>query len=252
MLNQEWLQAFLPIGTLKGNRWTAIGAGFLFLDEPIVWLVTAKHVIRTAGESAVGVLIGRRNGGVELVNVTDFHQAHDLWWHEHEGADVAIGLMPQNPDWSMKAVGRDLCLPIDEALPSLVCYTVGCPYGLRGLDPTRATPLVLDGIIAGTNSTRREIYATTPTFPGNSGGPLLVLKTPFNPSGGLVVGQQIMHVGGVMIQTSLLPDPEDSGIPPLHLGVALSMEVVLELLDGQAVQAARRGIMEKMSKGGAP
>jgi S1-C subfamily serine protease len=125
-----------------------------------------------------------------------------------------------------------------EIIPSMLSFTVGCPYGLPGVDPQQATPLVLHGAISGVNRESRKIYTSAPTFPGNSGGPLLVVRPPFDPSGRtIMVGSPTVLLAGIMLESALLssPIPGDK-IPPLHLGVAAPIEAVFTLLDSPQAQ----------------
>ena len=117
-------------------------------------------------------------------------------------------------------------------------FTVGCPYGIHGVDPQQATPLVLDGVISGVDTASRKIYTSAPTFPGNSGGPLIAFRSPLLPMGGMEVGRYILGFAGIMLETRLLPatDPV-SRIPPLHLGVAAPADAVLALLESDQARA---------------
>lgn len=248
MLTKEWLCAFVPLGILHDDqKWVAIGAGFLYLEPPVVWLVTASHVIRDAGQRPLTALVSDNNGRLIVVNLTEVHQNSGLHWHTDDTHDVAIGLMPQDASWQIKAITKEFCLPFSEILPSMTCYTVGCPYGVRSIDPTKATPLVLDGVVAGVNSVTKEIYTSAPTFPGNSGGPLLIFVSPINPAGGMVVGRTTLFVAGIMKQTALVPDPAQA-LLPLHLGIGVSIDPVLQLLDSPSVRAERERVLQSAPK----
>jgi hypothetical protein len=260
MLSTEWLSAFAPIGRLReDNLWAAFGACVFFHKSPFLWIVTARHVVSKVGPAAVTVLVTRSSGeGVVVVEVGKILANHGLSWIEDEKNDLAIAPMPVPPDCTIKSVTAENCLHFSNLLPSMPCFTVGCPYGLHGLNPQRATPLVLDGVISGLDPVSRKIYTSAPTFPGNSGGPLIALRTPFEPFGGLTVGRPTVLFAGIMLETVLLPasdpvayssPPSYSGyatlagakpspsldsvcaIPPLHLGVAVPADAVLALLD---------------------
>ena len=243
MLNEEWLKAFLPVGVLRDAQWAATGAGFLLSDDPFAWVVTAKHVVAEVRGADIGTFVSKVNGDIEFVNLSDAHRNGGLGWHLHESEDVAVGLMPLDTNWDIKALSRNHCIGFSQITPSSACYTVGCPYGLPGLDPTRNTPLVLDGIVSGTSSSPKRIYTSAPTFPGNSGGPLVIVQAPFNPVGGLTVGGQIVFVGGVMSQTALIPNPNDSSFPPLHLGIATPIEFAWELVEREPARAQKRKLI---------
>jgi hypothetical protein len=118
------------------------------------------------------------------------------------------------------------------------CFTIGCPYGLRGVDPGKATPLVLDGVIAGVNQSNRRIFTNAATFPGNSGGPLIAVRSPFAPDGSMMVGRPTVLLAGIVLQSALVPSPMPGDLtPPLHLGVAAPADAVLGLLDSEQAQA---------------
>jgi S1-C subfamily serine protease len=240
MLSTEWLSAFAPVGRLQDdNQWAAFGAGVFFHKPPLLWIITARHVVQKVGPSALTVLVTRSSGeGVIVVKVGEILANHGLSWVEDENNDLAAAPMPTSPDFGIKAVALENCLPITELVPSMPCFTVGCPYGLHGLNPQKATLLVLDGVISGVDPVSRKVYTSAPTFPGNSGGPLIAVRSPFSPDGMIVAGRSTVLLGGIMLGTVLLPavDPI-SRIPPLHLGIAAPADAVLTLLDSDQARA---------------
>jgi hypothetical protein len=265
MLSTEWLSAFAPVGGLRQDSlWAAFGACVLFHKPPLLWMVTARHVVEKVGRKALTVLVTRSSGqGVIVVQVGEILTQHGFSWIEDEANDLAAAPMPASPEFGIKAVTPENCLPLDKLLPSMPCFTLGCPFGLHGLDPQRATPLVLDGVISGVDPSSRRVYTSAPTFPGNSGGPLLVVRSPFDPAGMMFVGRPTVLFAGIMLQTVLIPagDPAShiptvhSGyvppvsvqlgtaglstgrIPPVHLGVAAPADAVLTLLDSDQARA---------------
>src|SRR5262249_21132417 len=147
----EWLSAFAPVGSLQeDNLWVAAGAGVFFNKPPLLWLVTANHVVEAVGPQKVSVLVTRSdNNGVVIVELGNCLAARRISWARDPHNVLAATPMPVSPEFGLKAVSAGDCLSLEELLPSMPCFTVGCPYGLRGLDPQRATPLVLDGVISG-------------------------------------------------------------------------------------------------------
>ena len=177
MLSREWLSAFVPLGVSQSTtEWRAIGSGMLLHDPPVIWLVTANHVVDAAGGQEIAPLVTAKAGGKVLARIHEFQKLHGYGWHVNESADIAVTLMPVSPDWDIKAIDDSLCIGESELVPSMPCYTVGCPYEVMGFDPRSATPLVLDGIISGLNQDTGQIYTSVPTFPGNSGGPIIVRR----------------------------------------------------------------------------
>jgi hypothetical protein len=239
MLNAEWLSAFVPIGALRGrSNWLPFGAGVLFNHGNGIWVVTAGHVLEQIGWESVAIMFSRSTGpGVVVMQLGDVHREAGLSWVRDAKQDLACALVPTSTDIRMKAVTDGLCIALNEVTPSQQCFTVGCPYGVRGFDPDTATPLVLSGVISGTSASEGLVYTSAPTFPGNSGGPLVVVRSPFDVSGRLVVGQSTVWLAGIVIQTTLVssPNPEDR-MPPLHLGIARSVDAVLSLLGSTAAK----------------
>jgi hypothetical protein len=244
MLSNEWLSAFAPVGVLKAdNQWAALGACIFFHKPPIVWLVTANHVVEKAGRQALTVLVTRSSGeGIIVVEVGKILAQHAVSWVQDEVNDLAVAPMPTPVDTGIKAVTAENCLRLDNLVPSMPCFTVGCPYGLPGVNPERPTPLVLDGVISGVDPRTRKVYTSTPTFPGNSGGPLIAVRSPFNPQGMMTVGSPTVFLAGIMLSTNLLYDPDStSRLPPLHLGVAAPTDALLALVESdQALAISER------------
>jgi hypothetical protein len=238
MLSTEWLSAFAPVGSLRdNNQWAAFGACVFFHKPPRVWMVTARHVVEKVGRQALTVLVTRSAGdGVIVVKVGQILADHGFAWVEDEVNDLAAAPMPASPDFGIAAVTPEKCLPLTELSPSMPCFTAGCPYGLPCLDPQRATPLVLDGVISGVDPASRKVYTSAPTFPGNSGGPLIAFRNPLLPYGGLEVGLPILVLAGIMLQTARLSDPAGQN-PPLQLGIAAPADAVLALLDSDQARA---------------
>src|SRR5258708_30760699 len=240
MLSTEWLSAVAPVGSLRDdNQWAAAGACVFFHKPPHLWLVTARHVVEAVGRQLLTALVGRSAGeGVIVVKVGEILASHRFAWVEDEANDLAAAPMPGSPDFGIKAVTAENCLRITELVPSMPCFTVGCPYGLHGLDPQRPTPLVLDGVISGVNPVSRKVYTSAPTFQGNSGGPLIAVRLPFNPAGMITAGRPVVLFAGIMLETYLLPGPDPANrIPPLHLGVAAPADLVLDLLASEEARA---------------
>jgi hypothetical protein len=236
-------------------------------------MVTARHVVKKIGPLALTVLVTRSSSeGVIVVKVGEILTNHGFSWVEDEVNDLAAAPMPASADFGIKAVTPENCLPMTELVPSMPCFTVGCPYGLHGLNPQQATPLVLDGIISGVDPASRKIYTSAPTFPGNSGGPLIAVS--FD-QGIINIGYPHVFLAGIMLETALLPvtDPAShippshsayaplvgskSGttadpagrIPPLHLGVAAPADAVLTLLDSDQARAITARVEASRSAG---
>lgn len=241
MLSRDWLKAFLPIGVLKQpDNWISVGAGVLFSQPPVLWFVTTAHVVDNQGSNHLAILVGRKDRGVHVVDLTDLHRRTGTSWQWDRQHDLAITLMPVMSDFDIKAVDQNVCLSVRDAVPSMQCYTVGCPYGQLGFDPTSVTPLVQDGIIAGVDEPKNHLYITAPTFPGNSGGPLIAVRSPITPGGGMIIGKPVVFFAGVVRQYAVVrPDvPElPNNLPGLHLGIATSSDAVISLIESDMSKA---------------
>ncbi len=246
MLSTEWLDAFAPVGVLQAdNNWAAGGACVFFRKPTLLWMVTARHVVEKVGRQALAVLVNRSSGeGVNVVELGRILADHQLAWLEDADHDLAAAPMPYLTDYGIRALTPKQCLPLTELVPSMPSFTVGCPYGLYRVNPRRATPLVLDGVISGVDPVSRRIYTTAPTFPGNSGGPLIVHLNQFGPPPRDISAYPNGYpdpnprLAGIMLETALLPANELAGrIPPLHLGVAAPADAVLALLDSDPARA---------------
>lgn len=247
MLGSEWLKAFVAVGMLKDSRdWSATGAGVLFLDDDnFIWLVTAAHVVSTTGAGAVAPLLVKIDGTPVVVDLSRVQREAGIEWIVDGDNDIALSPMPRINDVDIRAVSYDVCLSIREVLPSMPAYTVGCPYGMHTLDPVRPAPLVLDGVISGTDIHAGLIYTSAPTFPGNSGGPLLVYRSPIAPDGSMYLGSKAVLLSGIMLETQLVPSPDDNPpMPPLHLGIARSVDAVISLLKSDRARSLSRHLRE--------
>lgn len=235
MLNSEWLKIFAPIGVLNEKKqWNAVGAGVFFLQEPIVWFVTAYHVIRDLTDHHCLILVGHKTKKIIPIDLTAIHTEHDIDWVCNTTFDIAASPVPIFSDFTLKALKEDNCFSLEKISLSMTAYTMGCPYGLRGFDPTSTDPLVQQGIIAGVNRQENIIYTTTPTFPGNSGGPLLVEQKPYNASGGMGLGKPTIYCGGIITEYGLIKSAVQKGapegLPNFHFGIARPTDKIIELL----------------------
>jgi hypothetical protein len=251
VLNRAWLKAFLPVGVVgreeQGVAWKPVGAATLFNGGDVLWLVTAAHVVRQNTAAPIVVVAPSKSGDPQAIDISSTQAQTGTRWVFAPEHDVAATLMPHGPDLDIAAVERKLCLRAADAIPSMPAYTIGCPYGLTV--PSRPVPLVQDGIIAGVDEANggRLVYTTAPVFPGNSGGPLVVVRVPFSPGGHLVVGGATVLFAGVVIGYAVhrrLATAVPAELPALHLGIAVAADVVLDLLESPAareqVEIARR------------
>lgn len=233
MLDQDWLKTFAPFGIIpEPNKWQPTGACVFIGHEDVVWCVTAAHVLSSAAGKSVGCM-ATLNGQQTIIELSDIYKkTPGIGWVIDRGSDLAAGPMPMPPGIDIRSVGFDRCLNQKDLIPSMPCLTAGQPYGLPGVDPSKPTPLILDGVIAGVALDQRRVFISVPTFPGNSGGPIIAYRTPWNTAGGMNVGIPTVFLAGIVTQTVVIQNtqPDKSPIPPLHLGFGSTIDAVKQLL----------------------
>lgn len=237
MLDRDWLKTFAAFGFIpEANRWLPTGACVFVGHEDVVWCVTAAHVLTQAAEKSVGAIVSI-NGQQTIVDLTAIYKATPgVGWIIDTNSDVAAGPMPMPPGIDIRSIGFDRMLEQDDLLPSMSCLTGGQPYGLPGVDPDKPTPLILDGVIAGVDLARSRVFVSVPTFPGSSGGPIIAYRTPWDPSGSMVVGSPTVFLAGIVTETIVVPNnqPDQPHVPPLHLGCGATTNSVKKLLTSEA------------------
>lgn len=251
MLDRDWLKTFAAFGFIsEPNRWQPTGACVFVAHEDVVWCVTAAHVLGHAAEKSVGAMVNI-NGEQTVLDLTAIYEATPgVGWVIDEINDVAAGPVPMPPGIDIRSIDFDRMLDQTDLLPSMPCLTGGQPYGLPGVDPDKPTPLILDGVIAGVDLARSRVFVSVPTFPGSSGGPIIAYRTPWDPSGSMVVGAPTVFLAGLVTETIVIPNnqPDQPHVPPLHLGCGTTTNSVKKLLTSElAVKmlAAIRGQEER-------
>src|SRR5262249_387036 len=151
MLSTEWFSLFAPLGSRReGNEWEVFGAGVFLHKPPLLWLVTANHIVEMVEPVKIVVLVNRSSrGGLAVLEVGKALAARGLSWLRDTENDIATAPVPVSPEFKYRAIMVEDCLPLQEVVPSMPCFTIGYPYGSHGVDPNRVPPLVLDGVISG-------------------------------------------------------------------------------------------------------
>jgi hypothetical protein len=247
MLDQDWLKTFAPFGLMpQQNQWQPTGACVFVEHQGVIWCITAAHVLSGAAGNSVGCCV-TVNGQQTIMGLTDIYRSTPgVDWVIDATADVAAGPMPTPSGIDIRSIGFDRCLEQKDVIPSMPCLTAGQPYGIPGVSANKATPLILNGVIAGIDALSHRIFISVPTFPGNSGGPIIAYRSPSNPHGGLQVGIPTVFLAGIVTETVIIPNnqPDKKGRPPLHLGSGASFDAVKTLLTGerasQVVAAVKR------------
>lgn len=237
MLSREWLATTASVGAFVDSAWEPAGAGFVFKHAGCAWLVTAAHVIQSLEGSDIGALFENsdREGGTVLL-FSNLHTSFGVSWVIDDKDDLAISVMPTADSLKVHAVEEANCLRVRDVIPSMQCYSIGCPNGIHAVSEVSPVPLVLDGTIVGVDRARRRIFCSVPTFPGNSGGPLIAVGSPFAPDGSVSMGPTVF-LAGVMTETVVIDsDPTSHGVPTLHLGSAVAIDRLIELLNSDSAR----------------
>lgn len=222
---------------MDSTRWRPAGA-CVFVRHEVIWCVTAAHIIRKAQTLGVGCVVGVGESQTAM-NLTDiYRRTPGLDWVIDSKTDIAVAPMPVAPGIQIRAIDFQDCLEQRDVLPSMPCLTAGQPYGIPGVVEGRATPIILSGVIAGMDPENRRIFISVPTFPGNSGGPIIVQPEPYTATGTLNVGRPTVLLAGVVTETVMVADdqPRPQRIPALHLGAGASFDAIKALIQSTDAQ----------------
>lgn len=235
----ECLPAVLPLGRTGGGAFQPLGAGVLFIDSPLVWLLTARSVLEATGDAALGAYVSPEREGT-VVDLTTRRRGTPLDWIVDPALDVAACLLPIDPTWPIKAFPEARCVtpalvPAEETVWS-VCFPWGLP-GQAGPPPR----VLLPGTLARGEGER--LVTTTPLLPLNAGAPL-VMKAPAEAGGGL-------GVIGLLTRTLVVPEPAGSQAPPVRLAEAVPISAAVALVRAEAGKAQRRLAIEASRAPGA-
>ena len=220
----EWLSAFVPLGRCGEESWSPAGAGVLIVDSPVIWIVTAKSLVRAAGDQPIAAFLCHGEGG-SIVDLTESQSHHDLHWIEHTDLDIAASMFPVNPDWELKAFSQQQCVPAEELRPLLPVCSVGCPY--ESMPAARPEPFLLVGALA--HLSGALLHSTAPLLAANVGGPLILASGTGGP----------VKLAGILTRALLAPQA-DSRLAPQQLSEAVCMEAVWELVRGEDALAQRK------------
>lgn len=188
------------------------GKNILQLDLPT--LLAAKRIRRHPTEDVATIYIADRTGKkLSLVS--------------------GVSVIEKTP-LGIIGVELDLVKRFADVLTSNTIYVFGYPTSLGikeipQIDPLR--PLLRFGIIAGTNPIRKTIILDCPSYPGNSGGPVLEIEE-------FGIGERRFRVIGVVSQfipfaetwVNITHKYQNHTISNSGYAVSVSMDPVLELI----------------------
>lgn len=230
---KELLRAYVPLGIAsEDGAWSPLGAGTLIYDAPVLWLATAKNVVQRAPSGALAAWVGQEGGGTVVELLVDASDG-GLGWIEAAEDDLAISIFPVNPEWDLKAFGETRCLaPSNLALLMPVC-SIGCPYGVEGVQATGPNPIMLPGAVSGLVPPN-EFYTTAPLLPANNGAPLIQLDG----------GSGDVALAGLLTRPAHVPEqsPEESSV---RLSLGLAASTIWKLIRSAPAKAQRELVVNR-------
>ncbi|MFN3241494.1 MAG: hypothetical protein ACE37K_08270 [Planctomycetota bacterium] len=225
----DWLQAFLPLGTVRSDSWEPRGGGVLILDRPVVWLVTGRQVVDPVGDEELATWIPNERG-VGLLNLTRNQRQTGMPWVHHP-VGLSAAMLPLDPSFRIKAFAETQCTRVRDLQPMQPAASVGRLYGPDIAPDQAAPPAVLDGIISAADAKSGSIFTTAPMLPRNLGAPL-VLASPY---GGPVT------LAGILLGNTMVNEP-DPRMLPVRLGRAICVDAAWELVRGAEASEQRRRV----------
>lgn len=228
----ECLPAVLPVGRTRDGGFQPLGAGVLFIDSPLVWLLTARSLVEAAGDAPLGAYISPEREGT-VVDLTTGRRGTPLDWLRDPEHDVAACLFPIDPSWPIKAFPEARCVDASLLGPATTVASVSLPWGLPGSSgpPPR---VVLPGTL--THFGPHRLLTTAPLLPLNVGAPLVLCATE-DAGGGL-------GLVGLLTRTLVVPEPPGSPAPPVRMAEAVPIEAAVALVRSDAGKAQRRLAIE--------
>jgi hypothetical protein len=241
---------------------TKSGSGFYLSTKENVFFITARHILfkQAKAKDKIDYLLENKNlkllsypidpkdqGRIILdLDLKTLNNSKNLKFHkDHDVAVVRIALMPKEEGQTnlilingahlkemagsgILGVKLDTIKKFDAVLISNDVFIFGYPksIGMKNIPQIESDrPLLRKGIVAGINRHKKTIILDCPTYPGNSGGPVLEVDQK-----GFKVHYRII---GVLSQ--FIPFAEkriNKQMPHANFGysVATPMDPVLELI----------------------
>jgi hypothetical protein len=235
------LPAILALGRTRDGSFVPAGTGVLFLDSPLVWLLTAASVATAADAAPLGAWISADGEGTVL-DLTTGRRGTPLDWLVDTTHDLAACLFPIDPRWPIKAFPEARCASPEVLAAGLPVLSVGYPWGVAelGRAPTR---VVLPGLLAQVDAGAGRLLTTAPLLPLNAGAPLVVAM-PAEAGGG-------MGLVGLLTRSLAVPEPAP-GVAPVRLTLGSPVTAALALVRSDAGRAQRRLAIDASRAASAP
>jgi len=239
------------------------GSGFFLNNDSRIYLVTASHVLfdETSGNlkakkaKLLSYSIDPKETERNIIQLDLKALVESNRVRKHSSEDIAvvfIAMSKENPETGQRplsvvpgvvviqkapsgilGVNSGSVKPFKEVLTANPIYVFGYPTSLGmaeipQIDPLR--PLLRFGIVAGTNPDRKTIILDCPSYPGNSGGPVLEVEH-------VDLGKKNFKVIGVVSQfipfsesrVNITHKDKKITVPTFGYTVAVSMDAVIEL-----------------------
>lgn len=238
------------------------GSGFFLNNDSRIYLVTASHVLfeQTSGNlkaqqaRLLSYSIDPKETERNIIQLDLKTLVESRRVRKHLSEDVAvvfIAMSKENAETGQRSlsvvpgvvviqkapsgilgVNSESVKPFKDVLTANTIYVFGYPTSLGmkeipQIDPLR--PLLRFGIVAGTNPDRKTIILDCPSYPGNSGGPVLEVEH-------IDLGKKNFKVIGVVSRFIPFAETRDNITHKKNLiisnfgyTVAVSMDPVIEL-----------------------
>lgn len=258
----------------NGPRGQGTGTSFIFLDQsrdqPLLFLVTNKHVVQDADRGTLVFTQAQKNlpliGQPRTVTVDGFNNH----WHGHPRPEIDVTIMPldqllarfesMGSSVYFKAISSEM-IPTDDNNSDLDAIEevlfIGYPNGI--LDEVNLSPITRRGITA---TPIHLDYQGEPTFlmdasvfPGSSGSPVLISNTlPYvTRNGTMTLGNPRRHLLGIVAKVMIRQEhgqvhfaPIPTSIQPTYtttqmidLGVVFKASTIMETIDDFLIRTGR-------------
>lgn len=159
------------------------GTGFLTKVQGIVYLITAKHVIKDKRTDAlkpaeVFIFFNSKNGTLSLRSLTRFKEEYNVDWIFHQNPEVDIAMIPFGIDLAtddVKVLSEEIFYPSKEIIELLEVFFLSYQPGIETIK--KISPIVRGGMISIINEDK-TFYIDGFAFPGNSGSPVFLRFSP--------------------------------------------------------------------------
>lgn len=226
----EWMQAFLPLGTVQDDTWELLAAGVLLVDAPTVWLVTATEPLKALHAQDLVTFVRRKEGPPTLLNLSNTQRNAGVDWLHHP-CGVSATMFPVDASFAIKAFANAQCTKLRDLNPMQPAFSVGSLIGPGINRAPHDLPAVHEGVISTVDRDSGLVHATAPLLPRNAGAPLMLAS----PHGAMT------SVAGIMLGTTVVQEA-DPRLIPLRLSNVITIEAALELIRSEAAAAQRKKI----------